>query len=146
MVGGRCGRCSDAATGGDGIEPGVDIVGFDEVWGLSRALPELLSCGPSPRVNNDGALGDLSHVALLLAAACGILSSLVPYVADLQALRRVSAALFGTLASLNPVWAALAGWVILDEALALHEQIGIAIIALSNVVVSARGLRSSGAG
>lgn len=47
--------------------------------------------------------------ALGLAAACGVMSSLVPYVADLLELRRISAQVFGTFTSLNPVWAALAG-------------------------------------
>ncbi|MFT4259734.1 EamA family transporter [Microbacterium sp.] len=82
-----------------------------------------------------------TSTALLLAAACGLLSSLAPYVADLQALRRVPTATFGTLTSINPVWAALAGLLVLRQALALNEWAGIALIVASNVVVSARGLR-----
>ncbi|MGC5617168.1 EamA family transporter [Georgenia sp. Z1491] len=81
--------------------------------------------------------------ALLLATACGLLSSIVPYVADLEALRRVPAALFGTFTSINPVWAALAGLVLLGEQLAVNEWAGIALIVLGNAVVSARGLGRS---
>ncbi|GAA4428645.1 EamA family transporter [Georgenia halophila] len=79
--------------------------------------------------------------ALLLAAVCGLLSSIAPYVADLQALRRVPAAMFGTFTSINPVCAALAGLLILDEVLDVNEWVGIGLIVASNVVVSARGLR-----
>jgi len=72
-----------------------------------------------------------------LAVACGLMSSIVPYVADLLTLRRVPAPMFGTFTSLNPVWAALAGWVLLHQALEVNEWIGIVLIVLSNVVVSA---------
>lgn len=81
--------------------------------------------------------------ALALAAACGILSSIAPYVADLQALRRVPTAVFGTFTSTNPVWAALAGWLVLHQTLHLHESVGVALIVVSNVLVSARGLCTS---
>ncbi|MGO1182997.1 MAG: EamA family transporter [Micrococcaceae bacterium] len=75
-------------------------------------------------------------IALVLAAACGILSSIVPYVADVQALRRIPATLFGTFTSANPVWAALAGWLVLHQALETHEWVGIGLIVVSNAVVS----------
>ena len=76
--------------------------------------------------------------SLALAGACGLMSSIVPYVADLLALRRVPASVFGTFTSINPVWAALAGWFLLHQALDPAEWIGITLIILSNAVVSAR--------
>lgn len=82
--------------------------------------------------------------AVALAVACGLMSSIAPYVADLLALRRVPAQMFGTFTSVHPVWAALAGWVLLDQALEPNEWAGIALIVLSNVVVSAGGLASAG--
>jgi len=81
--------------------------------------------------------------ALALAAACGLLSSVVPYVSDLLSLRRVPAPLFGTVASVGPVWAALAGTVALHQHLAVAQWIGLAMIVLSNVVVTGRGLLAS---
>lgn len=77
-------------------------------------------------------------VALGLAAACGVLSSVVPYVADMLALRRIPATVFGTFTSVNPVWAALAGLLFLHQALGAVEWAGIALIAVSNVVISVR--------
>jgi inner membrane transporter RhtA len=82
--------------------------------------------------------------AVALAAACGLMSSIAPYVADLLALRRVPAQVFGTFTSINPVWAALSGWLLLHQALSLNEWIGIGLIVLSNVAVSARGLARPG--
>ncbi|MGW0039705.1 hypothetical protein [Gordonia sp. NPDC003376] len=57
---------------------------------------------------------------MLLALACGLLSSLVPYISDVVALRRVPAAMFGTFSSISPVWAALAGWLMLGPRRASH--------------------------
>lgn len=81
--------------------------------------------------------------SLALAAACGLLASIVPYVADLLALRRIPAGTFGTLTSISPVWAALAGWLVLSQTLQVNEWIGMGIIALSNAVVCARGLSAT---
>lgn len=81
-----------------------------------------------------------SLLAIGLAIACGLGSSVVPYVADLQALRRIPAQLFGTLASFNPVWAALIGWLVLRQVLGVNEWLGIALIVSSNVVVTSSGL------
>ncbi len=82
-------------------------------------------------------------IAVLLGVVCALMSSVVPCAVDLMALRRVSAGLFGTLASINPVWAAVAGWVLLGQALQLHEYVGAALIVVSNVIVSARAFPSS---
>lgn len=81
--------------------------------------------------------------AIALAVACGLMSSIAPYVADLLALRRVPAQMFGTFTSINPVWAALAGWLVLHQALDLNEWIGIGLIVISNVAISAREFTSS---
>lgn len=81
--------------------------------------------------------------AIVLAAVCGVMSSIVPYVSDLHALRRVPARVFGTFTSINPVWAALVGWLLLHQALDINEWVGIALIIVSNAFVSGRGLASS---
>lgn len=78
--------------------------------------------------------------AIGLAIACGLMSSIVPYVADLLALRRVPAHIFGTFTSVNPIWAALAGWLLLHQPLHVHEWVGIGLIVISNVVVSSAQL------
>lgn len=79
--------------------------------------------------------------ALLLAAGCALLSSIVPYVVDLLALRRLPAGLFGILTSTSPVWAALVGWILLGERLRPAEWIGVALIVTSSAVASGLALR-----
>lgn len=74
--------------------------------------------------------------AIGLAALCGVMASIVPYVADLLALRRVPASTFGIFTSVNPVFAALAGWLLLGQALDPAEWLGIGLIVMSNAAVS----------
>lgn len=71
--------------------------------------------------------------ALLLGAAAGALSSAVPYLADVVALRRVPTYFFGIFMSVNPVFAAAIGAVVLGETLGLPEWIAIGVIVTANV-------------
>lgn len=68
------------------------------------------------------------------AAAAGVLCSAVPFLADLAALRRVPARYFGVFMSVNPVFAAAAGWVVLGQGLAWSSWLAIALIVAANVV------------
>ena len=70
--------------------------------------------------------------ALGLAMVAGIMSSALPYVADVTALRRVPAQLFGILMSVNPIYAAVVGALLLGEALEVIEWSGIGLIVLAN--------------
>ncbi len=78
--------------------------------------------------------GRLAPLPLVYAITAGVLSSVVPYAADLTVLRHIPARFFGTFMSMHPVWAALAGLVLLGQVLAPHEWIGIVVVALSNAV------------
>jgi inner membrane transporter RhtA len=80
------------------------------------------------------AQGRLEGVGVLYAVGAGVLSSVVPYAADLIALRRVPARFFGVFMSIHPVLAALAGLVILGQVLALHEWAGIVIVVIANAL------------
>jgi inner membrane transporter RhtA len=83
--------------------------------------------------------------ALREAAAAGILSSAVPFLADVLALRRVPARLFGVFMSVNPVLAALVGLVVLDQSLGWPEWLAIAAIVAANAVsVLTTGRRGTG--
>lgn len=73
-------------------------------------------------------------VALGCAAAAGVLSSAVPFLIDMLALRRVSASFFGIFMSVNPVLAATAGLVFLGQALQIGEWLSIAAIVAANVI------------
>jgi inner membrane transporter RhtA len=77
--------------------------------------------------------------ALGAGAAIGLMSSVVPYWLELEALRRVPARVFGVWMSLQPAVAALIGLVMLRQRLSLAEWAGIACV----MVASAGAARGS---
>jgi len=78
-------------------------------------------------------------VALGRAATAGLLCSAVPMVADLLALRRVPARFFGVFMSVNPVFAALTGLMVLGQSLAFADWLAIAAIVSANGVSLSTG-------
>ena len=73
--------------------------------------------------------------ALVVALA----SSVVPYSLELEALRRLPAAVFGVLMSVDPAIAAVAGFVVLHQALGARD-----VVAIAMVVVASAGAASLG--
>lgn len=87
-----------------------------------------------------------SASAVGYAAVAGLLSSAVPFLADLHALRRVPARFFGVFMSVNPVLAALVGLVVLDQTLQGIDWLAIAAIVAANTVsILAGGSRATAA-
>lgn len=84
-----------------------------------------------------------SATVLAQAAAAGVLSSAVPFLADLLSLRRVPARFFGLFMSVNPVLAALAGLVVLGQVLGWVDWAAIAAIVTANTVSVAGAAQSS---
>ncbi|MFF3817944.1 DMT family transporter [Streptomyces bluensis] len=72
--------------------------------------------------------------SVVYAVAAGVLSSAVPYLADLFTLRRVPARAFGLFMSVNPVLAAAVGWLVLGQGLGGPEWVSIAAIVAANAV------------
>ncbi|MFZ3565645.1 EamA family transporter [Streptomyces sp. BH097] len=79
--------------------------------------------------------------ALVCALAAGILSSAVPFLSDLLALRRVPARFFGVFMSVNPVFAALVGLLVLGQHLDPLAWLAIAVIVAANAVAVGTGTR-----
>jgi inner membrane transporter RhtA len=83
---------------------------------------------------------DLLGVSTLaIGFAVGILSSAIPYVFEMEALRRLPQAVFGVLMSLEPAVAAAVGFVALSQDLSATEVVAIGFV----VVASAGALRSA---
>lgn len=81
-----------------------------------------------------GAGGDLVEGrSLWLGAVVAVLGALVPFSADLRALRDVPPRVFGVLMSLSPAVASLVGLVVLDERLRGRELVGVAAVVLASV-------------
>jgi len=83
----------------------------------------------------------VTGIALARAATAGILCSAVPMVADMQALRRVPARFFGVFMSVNPVFAALTGLIVLGQSLGYIDWLAIAAIVTANAVSISTGKR-----
>jgi inner membrane transporter RhtA len=81
----------------------------------------------------------LSPELLAVGFAVAILSSVIPYSLELEALRRLPKGLFGVLMSLEPAVAAVIGLVVLNQSLAARELLAIALV----VTASAGALRSA---
>ncbi len=69
--------------------------------------------------------------ALLLGLAVAVMSSALPYALELAAIRRVRPSTYGVLLSIEPAIAALWGFVILSQRLAVRELFGIVAIVLA---------------
>lgn len=70
---------------------------------------------------------------LLMGFAVALLSTALPYTLEMEALRRLPTRVFGVLMSLDPVIAALIGFVILREAIAPRALAAITLITIAAV-------------
>jgi inner membrane transporter RhtA len=92
------------------------------------------------------AQGSLAGPALGYSVIAGLLCSVIPYAADLIALRHIQPGFFGVYMSINPLLAALSGTVVLGQFLVLHEWLGMAVIVATNaaaILLAGRGTRRS---
>jgi inner membrane transporter RhtA len=83
----------------------------------------------------------LTVSTLATGAAVGLLSTAIPYAAEMEALRRLPQAVFGVLMSLEPAVAAAIGFIALSQDLATRELIAIALV----VIASAGALHTAAA-
>jgi threonine/homoserine efflux transporter RhtA/heme A synthase len=70
--------------------------------------------------------------ALAVGAVIGLLSSVIPYWLEFEALRRVPARLFGVWMSMQPAVAALIGLVLLGQRLSLPEWAGVGCVVVAS--------------
>ncbi|MEV6953032.1 EamA family transporter [Streptomyces sp. NPDC051183] len=76
-----------------------------------------------------------------LGLAIAVMSSGVPHTLELLALRRLPAATFAVLTCLAPAFAALAGYLVLDQGLSLPQCAGIAMVAAASAGAVRTGRR-----
>jgi inner membrane transporter RhtA len=114
LLGKRLGRVYPGASG---LTIGVAIAALIQ-------LPTGIASGGADLV-----APEVLAVALVVAA----LSTVVPYAAEIEALRRLPAATFGVLMSLEPAVAALIGLIALDQGLDTGEVIGITLVVAASV-------------
>ena len=76
----------------------------------------------------EGGADLLAPGLLATALAVSVLSSVIPYTLEMEALRRLPEAVFGVLMSIEPAVAALAGLVLLGESLDQREVVAILFV------------------
>ncbi len=140
-----------ARGGGDGLDPvglgfaGVAAAGWAAYIVVSQRVGRdfpgldglaLATAGGAVLVAPAGILqaGDALGDWRVLAAGVGVglLSAAIPYSLEIEALRRLPVRVFGVLMSLEPAVGALAGLVILGEALRSREVLAIALVCVAS--------------
>lgn len=104
------------------------------VAGLVTTVVATLSPGP-------GIVPALSPEILLLGLPLALLIPLVPFSLELVALRRLSAAAFGTLMALEPALALLAGLVLLEQLPGWSSLAGVLLVVAAGVGAARGGAR-----
>ena len=95
---------------------------------------------PAGVIQGDGALSQPNLLGSALVVA--LLSSVLPYSLELEALRRLPEAVFGVLMSLDPAVAALVGFIALSQALGAREILGIAMVVVASAGAASLSHRS----
>ena len=103
--------------------PGVSGLAFGVTIAALLQLPLGVAAGGSEL---------LSPAVLAMAAGVALLSTVIPYAAEIEALRRIPTAPFGVLMSLEPAIAALIGFLALGQDLLAREIAGIVLVILAS--------------
>jgi inner membrane transporter RhtA len=107
--------------------PGVDGLSVALAFGTLLVLP----------FGASGASAVFDEPTLLItAAAVALLSSIIPYGLELTALRRLPTRVFGILMSLEPAAAAVAGLVILGQALGLRQVVALVMVSTASAGIT----------
>ncbi|MFD0664243.1 EamA family transporter [Thermocatellispora tengchongensis] len=113
--------------------PGTTGLSFAMIVSLVLVAPVGLASGGA---------GLLDPELLLIGLGVGLLSSVIPYSIELEALRRMPKKVFGILMSLEPAAAALVGLVVLGEVLHLREWAAIGCVVVASVGATRSGRAS----
>ena len=76
---------------------------------------------------------------VLATAGIALLSSVIPYSLELEALRHLPKRVFGVLMSLEPAMAAIAGLIVLGEGLSVREAVAIGLVVTASTGAAAAG-------
>jgi inner membrane transporter RhtA len=82
-------------------------------------------------------------IAMVGGVAVALFSSAIPYTAEMAALRRLPAATFGVLMSLEPGIAAIVGFLALGQVLHAPDLVAIAAVALASAGASLSARRAT---
>lgn len=117
---------------------GDEVAGIN---GLAVSMPvaglvATLTVGPS-------VIERVTPQLLLLGVGLAILLPVVPFALELLALRRLTTAAFGTLMALEPAFAMLLGFVVLDQVPGPFGLVGICLVVAAGVGAARTGARAA---
>ena len=107
--------------------PGGQGLAWAMAMGAVILLP-IAIVGAGTKVFNPGLIG--------LGLGLALLSSVIPYSCELEALRSLPVYVFGILLSLEPVAAAITGWLVLGEVLTVRAMVAIVLVSIAAAGVS----------
>ncbi len=107
--------------------PGTDGLAIALVVGALVVLP--FGAVGAARTSGEPAV-------LLTAFVVALLSSVIPFGAELAALRRMPTRVFGVLMSLEPAAGAIAGYVVLDQSLLARQLVALVLVSAASVGVT----------
>ena len=113
--------------------------GVDGLGGLGVSMP--VAALVTTTAFGSSVLPTLTPELLLVGLGVAILLPIVPFSLELLALRRLNAASFGTLMSLEPAFAMLVGLVVLDQHPDLAAVVGITFVVSAGVGAARSGSR-----
>lgn len=108
---------------------------FEDGRGLAMAMVVAALVPVLPGIADAGT-ALLQPRGLVIGLGVAILSSVIPYSVEFEALRRLPANVFGVLMSLEPAVAALAGLVILGQGLGARQLVAIALVVVASAGVT----------
>ena len=116
----------------------------DEVAGITGLAVSMPVAGLVATVAVGPAVfGRMTPQLLLIGVGLAILLPVVPFALELLALRRLTAAAFGTLMSLEPAFAMVVGLLLLDQVPGASGVVGICFVVAAGIGAARTGARSS---
>ncbi|MGY4650671.1 EamA family transporter [Mycobacterium sp. URHB0021] len=117
---------------------GDDVAGIN---GLAVSMPVAgivasIVVGPS-------VIGRMTPEILLIGIGLAILLPVVPFALEMQALRRLTTAAFGTLMALEPAFALIVGMIVLTQMPGVSGVVGICFVVAAGVGAARAGSRST---
>jgi inner membrane transporter RhtA len=117
---------------------GDDVAGIN---GLAVSMPVAgivasIVVGPS-------VIGRMTPEILLIGIGLAILLPVVPFALEMQALRRLTTAAFGTLMALEPAFALIVGMIVLTQMPGVSGAVGICFVVAAGVGAARAGSRST---
>lgn len=116
--------------------PGLDGLAMASLVATALLAPLAIPAGGSDLVD---------PTILGVGAAVGLLSSVIPYAADITALRSIRPDVFSILMSLEPAAAALAGLLLLHELLSPLQWLAVVAVTVASVGATRSGSEAPGA-